>query len=140
MIIAFGDDTTVSVWQALEDIQREYEGIDVEGESFSFYSDDGVRLEPVFLRPNRRGRILGFIPWIESGVFTLEPRPERTDRPIWRAFAEHPNPGQIGPFRSVAALRAHVATRGAMVEPASPGPPARTDDDGRNRIGRKSDL
>lgn len=117
MIIAFNDDTTVSVWRELGDVQREYEGIDVESGPVAFYSEDGVWLEPVFVKPNRRGKLLFIIPWVESGIFRLEPRPERVDRPIWRAFSDHPNPRELGEFRSLGELRAHLAARGVVVEP-----------------------
>lgn len=118
MIIAFNDDTTVSVWRDLADIQREYEGVDVEDGLFEFYSEDGVWLEAVFVHPNRQGKLLG-LSWVLSGHFRLQPRPDRTDRPIWRAFADHPNPGELGPFGSISELRSHLAARGVQVDPPS---------------------
>lgn len=117
MIIAFIDDGTVEVCGDLAEAQREHEGIDVENGIVEFYSEDGVWLEPVFVEPNRRGDLLFGFGWVESGSFRLEPRPERLDRPIWRALARHPHAGELGAFPSIGDLRAHLAGRGVQVNP-----------------------
>jgi hypothetical protein len=117
MIIAFIDDGTVEVCDDLAEAQREHEGIDVENGVVEFYSEDGSWLEPIFVEPNRRGTLPFGVGWVESGSFRLEPRPDRLDRPIWRAFARHRYAGKLGAFSSIADLQAHLAAGGVQVKP-----------------------
>lgn len=71
MIFVFIDDGTLEVIASPEEARQRYEGIDVEGGALEFFDEDGTRLEPRFTRPNRSGRFLGILGWVESGLFEL---------------------------------------------------------------------
>ena len=73
MIFAFLEDGTLEVHEDLASVQRRYESVDVENEVVHFYNELGVYLEPKFIVPNRRGKILGLFGWVASGVFQLIP-------------------------------------------------------------------
>jgi hypothetical protein len=95
MIFVFIEDGALDVIANLEEAQRNYEGIDVESGVFQFFDEKGIYLEPQFTEPNRTGRFLGIIKWVESGKFNLVPQTE-TDEDINLYLAEtseiNPNP------------------------------------------------
>ena len=62
------DDRTLHVFTDAETAVRHAEGVDVEDGVWLFFSEDGVQLEPVFTRANRRGQIA-----VASGRYTLHP-------------------------------------------------------------------
>ena len=95
MIFVFLDDSTLDVIANLEEAQRNYEGIDVEDGVYQFFDVTGSYLEPRFIEPNKTGRFLGIVSWVESGQFELIPNTE-TDEDINLYLAEtseiNPNP------------------------------------------------
>jgi hypothetical protein len=95
MIFVFLDDSTLDVIENLEEAQRNYEGIDVENEVYQFFDETGIYLEPQFTEPNKTGRFLGILSWVESGQFELVSNTE-TDEDINLYLAEtseiNPNP------------------------------------------------
>jgi hypothetical protein len=95
MIFVFLDDSTLDVIANLEEAQRNYEGIDVEEGVYQFFDETGCYLEPQFTEPNKTGRFLGIISWVESGQFVLVSNTE-TDEDINLYLAEtseiNPNP------------------------------------------------
>ena len=112
MIFAFLEDGTLELVADAAEARREYEGVDVEAGVVQFYDDQGAALQPRFSVPNRSGRTLGLIPWVESGVYELVPAADPGIDSFALALAEavslSPNPW----FSSLEALRAHVRTRG----------------------------
>ena len=75
MIFAFPDDGTLWILEGEADAQRQFEGIDVESGVVHFYDESGTYLEPRFSVPNRTGKWLGILSWVESGAFHLVPNP-----------------------------------------------------------------
>jgi hypothetical protein len=120
MIFAFAEDGTLSVHETEADVQREYEGVDVENRVFSFYNEDGVFLEPVFVSPNRRGKTLGLLEWVASGVYKLVPRPLAEEDSFALALFEtsilNPNPW----FQSLVELKSKLSQKGVVVEFVAP--------------------
>jgi hypothetical protein len=53
--------------------QGAFEGIDVEEDSCKFFDETGSPLVAIFLKPNKRGRLFGILPWVESGIYSLVP-------------------------------------------------------------------
>lgn len=84
--------------------------IDVENGVFSFYAEDGTRLEPHFVRPNKR-RLFGLI--VEQGEYELEPASgknfdaESFEVAIAEASGVEPNRY----FGSLSEIRNHVTIR-----------------------------
>lgn len=105
MIFAFLEDGTLAVHANLSDVQREYEGVDVEAGAVHFYDESGTPLEARFTTPNRRGKWLGLFGWSSSGVYMLVPAPLAAQDPFALALQEAqslaPNPW----YPSLEALR-----------------------------------
>ena len=120
MIFAFAEDGTLTIHETEADVQREYEGIDVENGVCSFYDDRGVFLEPQFVVPNQRGKTLGLIEWSVSGAYKLVPNPTADEDPFAVALFEtsvlNPNPW----FATIGELKSHLAQRGVAVELVGP--------------------
>ena len=85
MIFVDNRDSTLSVYEDIEGVQRDYEGIDVEDELVRFWDANGDPLEPSFVRPNLRS---GFL--VSSGQYTLVPsfEPRSTLQDILRLDEE----------------------------------------------------
>ena len=115
MVFAFLEDGTLEVHAAAADAVRQYEGIDVESGVVRFYDESGVYLEPRFTTPNRSGKTLGLIPWVESGSYELVPNPSAPHDSIALALHEtsilQPNPF----FANLDDLKAALAARGVVV-------------------------
>ncbi len=81
-----------------------------------FYDESGTPLEPRFSVPNRRGRFLGPLPWVTSGVFDLVPdRDPARDRfvlSLRETVALAPNPW----FPSLRELADALRARGVRVD------------------------
>lgn len=96
MIFVFVDDGTLEIIASPQEARRNYEGIDVERGSFRFFDEHGAPLEPRFTQPNRTGRLLGIISWVESGDFELVPAPASGEDNIFEHLLEvnqlEPNP------------------------------------------------
>ncbi len=118
MIFAFLEDGTLELIADADEARRTYEGVDVEAGVVQFYDEQGNPLQPRFSVPNRRGRALGLISWVESGVYDLEPATDPAIDSFAMALAEAvslaPNPW----FDTLAALRIHVGARGLGAERA----------------------
>ena len=71
MLYAFLEDSTLEIVEDVVEARRRYEGIDVESDVVRFFDENGRRLKPNFTVPNRSGKYLGIIRWVESGVYDL---------------------------------------------------------------------
>ena len=115
MVFAFLEDGTLVVHATPSEATREYEGIDVESGVVRFYDESGIYLEPRFTTPNRMGKMLGLIPWVESGSYELVPNPSADADSFALALHEtgalEPNPW----FASLDELKATLAARGVVV-------------------------
>ena len=115
MVFAFLEDGTLVVHATPSDATREYEGIDVESGVVRFYDETGTFLEPRFTTPNRQGKTLGLIPWVESGTYELVPNPSAEADSFALALHEtsvlEPNPW----FGSLDELKTTLAARGVVV-------------------------
>ena len=115
MVFAFLEDGTLVVHATAADAIRQYEGIDVESGVVRFYDEAGTYLEPRFTTPNRTGKTLGLIGWVESGVYGLVPNASAPHDPIALALHEtsaiEPNPW----FASLDELKASLAAHGVPV-------------------------
>ena len=116
MIIAFIEDGTIALHTTEADAAVAYEGVDVESGTVLFYRDDGMYLEPVFTTPNRYGRFLGLFPWSASGTYRLAPQPDTAEDPLWLMLFEHELLEPALGFTTKEQLKAHLASRGAIVE------------------------
>lgn len=122
MILAFLDDTSVSVLADEAEANRKHEGIDVENGSVIFYSDEGVWLEPHFTTPNRHGKFLGLFRWSESGVYKLLPPSKEagSQNPIGAKLAGTTLLNANQWFKSLDELKEHLRNKGAAVNDQRP--------------------
>ena len=120
MIFAFADDGTLSVYDTEAEVQRECEGVDVENRVYSFYNEYGVFLEPVFVAPNKRGKALGLVAWVESGTYKLTPDPAAKEDSFALALFETSvlNPNRW--FSGLVELKSAMASKGVVVEVIAP--------------------
>lgn len=72
MIFAFANDQTLAVLDDINETRRECEGVDVEDNVYKFFDENGFKLEPIFTKANKTGKIIGNMGWVESGIFNLE--------------------------------------------------------------------
>lgn len=111
MIFAFVEDGSLEIKRDLSEIRRDFEPVDVENLVVEFYGEDGRPLEPVFTRPNRRHKILGFLVSLEQGEFELRPTQDSSRDSIEVMLAEtvalEPNPF----FGSLEEVRAYLKKR-----------------------------
>jgi hypothetical protein len=115
VIFAFGEDGTLEVFGTAAEATLQYEGIDVESGVVRFYDEHGTFLEPRFTTPNRRGRILGLMEWVESGTYELVPNPTADEDSFALALYETQvlEPNQW--FSSVEELKTSLAAKGVPV-------------------------
>jgi hypothetical protein len=116
MIFAFVEDGTLEVHEDLAAVQREYEGVDVENEVVRFYDESGTYLEPKFIVPNRRGRLLGMFGWVSSGVFELVANPDALQDSFALALHETVSLSPNRWFESLEHLKSELASKGVAVE------------------------
>jgi hypothetical protein len=97
MIFIFAEDRTLQVVNGLEEVRRNCEGIDVENRVYRFFDENGSQLEPRFTKPNKKGRLLGILSWVESGEFELIPSSNVDEQEIFLSLLEtsemESNPG-----------------------------------------------
>lgn len=86
MIFVFADDQTLRILNNIDEVQRDCEGIDVEEGIYKFFDEDGVFLEPYFIEPNKKSKILGSFGWAQSGVFDLNKSKDKTPYTIKEAL------------------------------------------------------
>ena len=122
MIFAFVEDGTLHVYETAQEAIRAYEGIDVESGVVRFYDESGIYLEPRFIHPNRSGKTLGILPWVESGAYDLVANPTAQGDAFALALYEtrilDPNPW----FTSLEQLKSALAAKGVEVEWRGPAP------------------
>ena len=73
MIFVLADDRMLHVLDSEEESQGIFEGIDVEERNYRFFDQTGSPLVARFIKPNKRGKIFGLLPWVESGRYRLVP-------------------------------------------------------------------
>jgi hypothetical protein len=115
MIFAFVEDGTLAVHEDLASVQREYEGVDVEDEVVHFYKECGVYLEPTFVVPNRRGKVLGPFGWVASGVGQLVPNANAAQDSFALALYETSSLAPNRWFESLEQLKSELSARGVAV-------------------------
>ena len=107
MIFAFIEDGTLAIHADIAEVQREYEGIDVESGVIRFYDASGTYLEPIFTTPNRISRRFLLFTSVLSGTYDLRAAPNADEDPIWVYLVEtsslEPNPY----FATVAEVKAY---------------------------------
>ncbi|MGK0190564.1 MAG: hypothetical protein ACI9R3_006393 [Verrucomicrobiales bacterium] len=82
-LFVFREDGVLDLCETLRDAQREYEGVDVEGEVYEFYDFSGCPARPVFTTPNKYSSFLGLFPErIADMPLTIKLLP--TDCPLQR--------------------------------------------------------
>jgi hypothetical protein len=108
MIFAFIEDGSLEIKRDLSEVRRDFEAVDVENLVVEFYDDRGRPLQPVFTRPNRRRKFLGFLVSLEQGEFELRPTQDPTWDPVEvmldETVALEPNPF----FKSLEEVRKHL--------------------------------
>ena len=116
MIFAFVEDGTLQLLESEEDARRQFECIDVESGVVHFYDESGTFLEPRFTVPNRTGKWLGMLSWVESGTFHLVPNPDAAHDSFALALFETTalNPNRW--FSSLEELKSALSARGVDVE------------------------
>ena len=77
MVIALADDQTAHIFDDSDNPNAWCEGIDVADNGYSFIDERGFVLVPHFIKPTRRGRFIGLIPWAVSGTFVLKATTQR---------------------------------------------------------------
>ena len=94
----------------------DWEGIDVESGAVHFYDQHGTYLEPRFSKPNRSGKWLGFISWVQSGSYELVPNPGANEDSFALALfeARFLNPNNW--FGSFEQLKTTLSAQGVRVE------------------------
>ena len=116
MIFAFLDDGTLWILEGEADAQGQFEGIDVESGVVHFYDESGTYLEPRFSVPNRTGKWLGILSWVESGAFHLVPNPSAEHDSFALALYETAILLPNRRFSSLEELKAALSKRGVEVE------------------------
>ena len=109
MIFAILDDGGLVVHTSIDDACHGHEPVDVENGDVQFFDDDGWPLDPVFVVPNRYGKVLG-VTVVEQGEFLLQRSVLGTEADGLKAAIERVSylqPNQR--FASVDAIRKYVA-------------------------------
>ncbi len=71
MIFVLADDRMLHVLSTEEESQGQFEGVDVEEGLYRFFDQSGNPLFAEFTKSNKRGKIFGLLPWVESGRYRL---------------------------------------------------------------------
>ena len=116
MIFAFVEDGTLHVYETAQEAIRAYEGIDVESGLVRFYDESGVYLEPRFIHPNRSGKTLGVIKWVESGAYDLVANPAAQEDSFALSLYETRVLDPNAWFTSLEQLKSVLAAKGVEVE------------------------
>lgn len=107
IIFVIAEDGMVTVLESKAAAKGRCEAIDVENGVFAFYGQDGSKLKPRFIRPNRR-RLFGLV--VVQGAYELEPvsddDPDTDTFEIAIAEACGVEPNRY--FNSVPEIHAHV--------------------------------
>ena len=116
MLFAFAEDGELHIHESVADAARQWEGIDVESGVVHFYDENGTYLEPKFITPNRRGKLLWLFNWIESGTYDLVPNPTATEDSFALALYETKILSTNTWFTSLEQLKAALSSKGVAVE------------------------
>ena len=109
MIFALStDDRTLQVFDSEAEAISYAEGIDVEDGVWAFFDDAGQALEPVFTKPNQRGRFV-----VSSGVYELRLAAPNTP-PLQAKLSEVSAIGNVGKFKSVSEVEAWLASNSSF--------------------------
>jgi hypothetical protein len=117
LIYAFVEDGTLELIADAGEARRRYEGVDVEAGVVTFYDETGAPLQAVFSVPNRAGKTLGLLPWVESGVFDLVQATNPAGDSFALALAEAVSLEPNLWFRTLDDLRAHARAKGLTGDP-----------------------
>ena len=79
-----------------------------------FFDENGRRLKPHFTVPNRSGKYLGIIRWVESGVYELVPDPDPAADSIEIALGETSLMEPNRWFASLDEVRAALSAKGVV--------------------------
>ena len=109
MILAFLEDGTLAIHGTIDEVRREYDGIDVESGIVRFYDATGTYLAPIFTTPNRIQRHFLLFETIISGVYDLQPAPDANEDPLWVCLIETSTLGPNPYFASLAEVKTHFA-------------------------------
>jgi hypothetical protein len=93
-IFVFCGGSTLDVVKPNYNFVGAYEGIDVANGECVFFDHQLRRMTPRFTKPNRQGKFLGLIPWVESGKYVLDSGDVSTEEFLARlneATALNPN-------------------------------------------------
>jgi hypothetical protein len=118
MIFALAEEGTLFVKADLSEAQRDFNALDVESEVFRFFNEDGRSLEPVFIRPNRKRRILGlFSKWdwyLRTSPRFCSPR-DPIDIALAKLAERRPIAG-LHPLRPCASTSRNVERSGTLAD------------------------
>jgi hypothetical protein len=116
VIFAFVEDGMLEVHEDLLAVQQAHEGIDVESGTVHFYDAAGTYLEPHFTIPNRKGKTLGILRWVESGMFQLVANPQAEQISFALALSETRSLAPNRWFKSLDQLKVELSAKGVAIE------------------------
>ena len=73
MIFALDETNALYVFNSEAELQREFEGVDVEAGVYRFFDGSGKPLVAEFVISNRSGKIFGPVGLVQSGTYRLFP-------------------------------------------------------------------
>ncbi len=116
MIFAFTEDGVLEILESAAQACTRYEGVDVDAGAVQFYDADGRPLVARFSAPNRSDRLLGLLPWVESGVYELVEGAENSNDAFALALYETTALTSNRWFDSLEHLKGALRTRGVAVD------------------------
>ncbi|MBL7662722.1 hypothetical protein JNK13_08220 [bacterium] len=106
-IFVFLDDGTLDVVSPRGDLMGAYEGIDVGNGEYTFFDDQLRKMVANFTKPNREGKLLGFISWVQSGEYELKAEQPSKKEFIYRlSFISSVNPNSW--FKTIEEIREYA--------------------------------
>lgn len=116
VIFAFVEGGTLEIYGSTAEAIIHYEGVDAEDGAVHFYDSNGTYLEPTFITPNRRGKILGSFGWVRSGTYELVPNPAADEDPFPLALYETVSLEPNRWFATLEELKLALSAKGVQVE------------------------
>jgi hypothetical protein len=86
MLLTLQDDGVLRVYESVEDAVRDVEALDAEDVFRVVFDDTGEVYAVHWIRPNKRGRLFGFI--LSNGVYTLAPQNQKDVNALLRLLRE----------------------------------------------------
>jgi hypothetical protein len=110
LIIAIGEDGTLSVFDGISSVRRDCEGIDVESGVWDFFDAKGTPLKPVFHHPNLVKKFLfGFFTSITSSQkFDLVPDSTAAHPNLLTCLGDTTSIEKNDHFSDVASIRTYL--------------------------------